>query len=424
VTLQAAVTIVAEVEPGRVDDLRTVLGSMTGDAAGNPVLPFGALPGVHFARLLLLDETVDLDGASLPARLVYLSDVDGSAARHLGALVAAGGDGLDRVFGACRGYPPTATPGGRLAFLRAHLSRPDAAYVNTVGRTSRQILEEAALRDEIEGFLDGRDWSGSDPGEVRAAIADLVASRADLQWARRAASGLGLVGQLRLWTERIALVVLGLLLLPVLLVALPVLLVMVRIHERREARQQINDPSSVLGGRPVAEREDLVTQNPFSAVGFVKPGRFRRLTLTVLLRVVDVASRQIYNHGQLAGIRTIHFARWFFLDDKRRVLFASNYDGSLESYMDDFIDKVAWGLNAVFGNGVGYPPTRWLVFGGANDEQKFKEFLRSHQLPTQVWYSAYPRLTAVNVENNAQIRAGVASAPGSAKEVEAWLARL
>jgi hypothetical protein len=35
------------------------------------------------------------------------------------------------------------------------------------------------------------------------------------------------------------------------------------------------------------------------------------------------------------------------------MLFASNYDGSLESYMDDFINKVAWGLNLVFSNGVG-----------------------------------------------------------------------
>src|SRR5262249_2537521 len=157
------------------------------------------------------------------------------------------------------------TPGGRLAFLRAHLSRPDAAYVNTVGRTSRQIVQEAQLRDEIEGFLDGRDWSGSDPAEVRAAVADLVATRADPQGARRPAAGLGLVGQVRLWTERIAVVVLGLLFMPVLLVALPVLLVMVRIHERREVRRRIDDPSSVPGGRPVAEREDLVTQNPFSA---------------------------------------------------------------------------------------------------------------------------------------------------------------
>ena len=35
------------------------------------------------------------------------------------------------------------------------------------------------------------------------------------------------------------------------------------------------------------------------------------------------------------------------------MLFMSNYDGSLESYMDDFINKVGWGLNLSFSHGVG-----------------------------------------------------------------------
>src|SRR5256885_16539281 len=116
------------------------------------------------------------------------------------------------------------------------------------------------------------------------------------------------------------------------------------------------------------------------------------------------STRHIYNHGSLTGGTTIHVARWIYLDDKRRLVFASSYDGSLESYMDDFIDKVAWGLNARFSNGVGYPRTNWLVLDGAKDELAFKHYIRSHQLVTQVWYQAYPALTALNIENNARIR--------------------
>ena len=62
--------------------------------------------------------------------------------------------------------------------------------------------------------------------------------------------------------------------------------------------------------------------------------------------------------------------------------------------MDDFINKVAWGLNLVFSNGVGYPRTRLADQARRAHEQKFKYFLRRHQLPTQVWYKAYPGLTA------------------------------
>jgi hypothetical protein len=112
-----------------------------------------------------------------------------------------------------------------------------------------------------------------------------------------------------------------------------------------------------------------------------------------------------------------------FLDDDRRLIFASNYDGSLESYMDDFIDKVHWGLNAAFSNGVGYPKTSFLLRGGAADEETFKNYLRCHQIPTQVWYSAYPDLSAANIANNAAIRAGLIG-PMSREETEAWLRRI
>jgi len=91
--------------------------------------------------------------------------------------------------------------------------------------------------------------------------------------------------------------------------------------------------------------------------------------------------------------------------------------------MDDFIDKVAWGLNAVFSNGVGYPRTRWLVSGGATDEQAFKKFLRSNQVPTQLWYSAYDHLTAVNLDNNTHIRAGLCG-PLRDEDAKRWLRRL
>ena len=106
-------------------------------------------------------------------------------------------------------------------------------------------------------------------------------------------------------------------------------------------------------------------------------------------------------------MQTIHFARWVFLDDKTRVAFTSNYDGSHQSYMDDFINKVAWGLNLSFSHGVGWPRTRWLVARGARIENKFKNYQRRHQLPTQVWYKAYPGLALVDLKRNQRIREGL-----------------
>jgi hypothetical protein len=105
----------------------------------------------------------------------------------------------------------------------------------------------------------------------------------------------------------------------------------------------------------------------------------------------------------------------------KALFFASNYDGSLESYMDDFINKVAWGLNLVFSNGTGYPRTDWLVLNGAKDEQKFKYYIRRHELPTEVWYNAHPGVTAFELDRNSRIRNGIEKSFMSDEEIRQWL---
>jgi hypothetical protein len=120
-------------------------------------------------------------------------------------------------------------------------------------------------------------------------------------------------------------------------------------------------------------------------------------------------------------VDTIHFARWAMLDGGRRVIFESNYDGSPESYQDDFIG-IAYGLNLVFSNGRGWPRSRWLLFGGASDEQAFRAYYRDHQVRTQVWFAspAYRNLTAVNVARNERIRRGLTQ-PLKPRELEEWV---
>jgi hypothetical protein len=142
------------------------------------------------------------------------------------------------------------------------------------------------------------------------------------------------------------------------------------------------------------------------------------------LLLLDYAARHVYNHGYLTRVETIHFARWVLLDDNRRVFFASNYDGSAETYMDDFINKVAWGLNLVFSNGVGYPRCRWLLLGGARFEAKYKRTLRRNQLPSESWYKAYRGLTVVDLERNARIRRGLDAGKANDDEIREWLTLL
>jgi hypothetical protein len=210
-----------------------------------------------------------------------------------------------------------------------------------------------------------------------------------------------------------------LLLTPLLILYLPVFFYQLRRREKNDPEILPRPDSGHV--KRLADLEDHDVTNQFSALGSVKPGRFRRWTVTFLVWILDYGVRHIFNRGYLTRVNTIHFARWVFLDDKRRLFFASNYDGSLESYMDDFINKVAWGLNLVFSNGVGYPRTRWLILDGAKDEQKFKRYIRRHELPTEVWYNAHPGIAAFDMARNSRIREGIEKSFMKDQEIREWL---
>ncbi|MBV6702873.1 hypothetical protein [Kitasatospora aureofaciens] len=424
---QLAVTVRASVPAARVAEVQELLREAGRKGTAGELFPFAEVESIHFARVVLIPEAPGGTDAAMPASVVYMAEVDGPLEAHLRDLVRKAGDGLGRVFGLCDGYPAGGSPGSseraQIAWLRSHGTSCAAYYVNTAGRGRQQIDQEARLREAIEEFLDrnGPALAGASPAGVRAAIQEHVKGRADLAWARARPAPPPLGWRVRQAVHLVGVPLAALALLPLLVAALPVWAVLLRLHERRD----VPDPARPSHDhvRELADCEDFVAQNPFTAVGSVKAGRFRRATLTAVLFVVDYGVRHVFNRGNLAGVRTIHFARWVFIDGRRRMIFASNYDGSLESYMDDFIDKVAWGLNAVFSNGQGYPRVRWLVLDGAKDELAFKNYLRCHQVPTQVWYSAYDTWTLRDLNTNARIRAGLFGPLGPA-ETEAWLALL
>jgi hypothetical protein len=421
---QVALTVRATIGHARYDDLARLLEVMRAEgAARNSVLPFADLPGVHFARLFLVPESADLDGDVLPACLFYMADVDAPLHRHLRDLAGPFGPGADALFGHCDGYPPEPSPGTRLVWLLERMVAPSATYVHRIGRTVEQVHDEHHLREAIESYLDP---PGTIPAQLTAAeahgrVRSFALGRDDLRWARQGPRRPGLAYRVRDLVHLVTLPFVVLLLLPVLVPAVVVLLLLIRRLERTDVAE--SGPAPAEHAHALEATEDHAAQNPFTAIGLVKAGRVRRLTMRGVLIGLDYANRHVYNRDNLAGVRTIHFARWVAVDDGRRLIFASSYDGTLESYMDDFIDRLSWGLNAVFSNGMGYPATRWLILGGAKDETAFKNYLRNHQIVTPVWYSAYDAIPARNVDANSQLREALPSALDE-RAADDWMALL
>jgi hypothetical protein len=420
--------VVAPIKAGRETELRQLLASMN-DAPGradpaNALIPFGRLGSVHFARFLIFDDrtTADIGVYGVPAptyplTLAFLGDIDGNYETFVRDLVRHAGAGLRRVFMCCEGFDDSTD----LATWMKRCEQPPAAfYTNWRGRTMQQVREEAALSSAIAARLQAEpSLAHGDPRDLHAALRRHVL-------AESAAGRLSLTPESPTpWRWRIAnlvhlatLPVAGLALLPAVLVYLPIFVLQLRRRERSDP-EMIPRVDEHHAAR-LAEIEDREATNQFSAMGSLKPGRFRRWLTALVLYLIDYGARHIYIRGRLARVHTIHAARWVFLDGGRRVFFGSNYDGSLESYMDDFINKVAFGLNLVFSNGVGYPTARWLVLDGARNEQRFKSYLRRHQLATEVWYNGHAGLTAHQLERNARLRRGLESTAPSSQQLADW----
>jgi hypothetical protein len=428
-TPQSCFMVAAPIAPGQETGLRALLATMnTAPGAVDPnnaLVPFARFDRLHVARFVILhDETLDdlrLYGTTFenpPVWLVFLGDCDGPAEAMLAEFAALAGAGLTRIFGHCEGF---SRGGDLLAWMQGRSVTPATQYVNWVGRTVRQIREEAALHAALRDRLQrgAAAFEAQSPLEVHRQLAASVRqdgppltppAPTPFPWL---ASKIG---------NMIGVPLALLVLLPFFVLGAPFFLWELRRRETSDA---------VIAPRPAPEHvhslsvlEDHDVTNQFSAFGIVKPGRFRLWTLLFIFWVLSFSTRQIYTRGRLARVGTIHFARWVFMDDHRRLLFCSNYDGSLDSYMDDFINKVAFGLNLVFSNGVGYPRTKFLLSGGAQEELAFKYFLRRHQVPTQVWYKAYPGLTAADLARNTRIREGLEAQTMTEAEAGRWLAMI
>lgn len=134
-------------------------------------------------------------------------------------------------------------------------------------------------------------------------------------------------------------------------------------------------------------------------------GQVTELTLVANLKAgAGPAFRAALDQAQkspspiLSKLATIHFARWVLLDNDTRLLFTSNFDGSLENYLRDFSVQMPDDMDRAFGACEGYPAK------GCRDFEAFKQFVADHQVETNLFYAAYPTLSVKAILKAANLR--------------------
>jgi Dyp-type peroxidase family len=196
----------------------------------------------------------------------------------------------------------------------------------------------------------------------------------------------------------------------ILFLAVAIFLGILRFKESRDVPQDENPTLGNIENIRRAENHPGFEQNHFLAVTPLKSGWFRKLTLAMALWGIKQLIVHAFRPGFVLNMGTIHYAKWFRLPGRDKLVFLSNYDGSWESYLEDFIMKAHQGQTAAWSNGVGFPLTRFLILDGAQDGDRFKRWVRRQQVPAQFWYSRFPSLTSDQIRDNALIHDGLARA--------------
>lgn len=433
-TPQSTFMITAQITPDKLDQLTELLATMNSSPgfanSHNDFIPFWQFQNLHVARFVILSANTNNDIAAYglppghwPETLCFIGDIDGDSELFLAEMVIRAEPGLRLIFSHCENFDSVES--NLLAWMKQHGHRPAANYVNWQGRTvvkikQEQVLHQALTEELHSNALRYSQMSARDSWRelTHFVNSQLAVRRLKLTPDTPTTLTLHLTNLLHL----LALPLLALVLLPPMVLASPFYFYKLRQLERTDPEN--SNRAAAVHIQSLTVQEDIDVTNHFNVFGLIKPGRLRLITIRAGLLLLNYASRHIYKRGYLTRIQTIHFARWVLLDDNTRVYFASNYDGSADSYMDDFINKVAWGLNLVFSNGVGYPRTRWLIKGGAEHEEKYKRTLRRNQLPSECWYRACPGLTTVDMARNSRIRDFLDQSNPNDQQIGEWLSWL
>jgi hypothetical protein len=386
--------------------------------------------GLHFARFAVVEE-----GESNPAwgrkkllsaALVLSLVFDGTKVECVEQLIETARRELDILYASCEGYPgPKADAAAVRDYLFSHDVVPFVFYQGAQGVTVSAVHRTAALHGELRLQLDARLKNGT--AETAISLArDLrprppVIGAEDLPPLPPALSKYALRLRTLAWIAVMASPLTGVMLLTGLaawklgasesasvatsFAPMVFVLAMILGSEAFDVRRSLREPTaSPRDFSHVRIGEDVSVQNALSHCVVVKSGFVRWLALRAVFWAIRRRVAIIDRHaGSLGGIASIHFARWVPLDGGARLLFLSDYDGSWESYLAEFVDRASMGLSAIWSNTLDFPDTRLLVFKGAKNEQRFKSWAREKQVDTPIWYSAYPDRTMANIHDDVRM---------------------
>lgn len=365
---QNALTVIARIKSGEVEALKEVLAAIGSDIESQSNSYFRKSPSTHFARWVILKDREQ----EVEPHLLFTSNYDGVFESYVQELVETVGPVMEQVWAKCENYfsGTSLNPEKFMKFIRQHSLESQAFFVACKGKTVKSILESSNIREKLDEILDYKDCR-SKLGELY----NLLPRQLQAPTTQVGEQQAKVLEELLKLFEYLVGIQRG-----------------INDPDRRvELSQEQNEQI-----QRSKEVEDKIVQNQMTILIAIKPQFLSRILLKFVLWRTKLRAKK--SHGSLSGISTIHFARWVIINkgkisssQKSYLLFESNYNGSWDNYISDFVVFAGRRMNLIWGNCVDFPT------GGSYDIEWFKQHIRKHGFTAQVFYSAYPNLTVQNV---------------------------
>ena len=343
---QQKLTVVVSVKNGCERDLQTTLQAAGDNVGGNDLIRFNQSPNTHFARFVVLDRAPR-------CRLLFSTCYFGSFEQYIEELVTQVGHGLETIFSFCEEYKSGTWLNLAKAeeFARRYHVSHQVFVVAFPDTSPTEVLRNQRLRENLDAQLD-------EPA-FRSTIESLFPnglcfSRPKVSRAASVTSGL------------------------------------TNFLDSLFVKKRSDSNVIVKTRHDLIDMEDRVSQNQMTIVS-PNGSTFCRWVLRGVFLFTRIRMRL---SSSLTNLPTIHFAQWSFLDKGENLLFESNYDGTWENYIDDFVDYAFLGLDAIWGQSPVYPA------GGSRNIEAFKSVIRDQQYPAQYFYSAYPDCSVQNINDD------------------------
>ena len=358
---------------------------------------FDKYQDIHYARWIIV-KAEEIEGVHYGPKLALFANTDKEPTELMEYMAESYMSVLSRIYNNCEGFSEIDTNDKNEVanYFEKHTVKDAAFYTGAPGKSAVMIKHEDELRKEIENWISKNADQHSSANELHKQIRKYTLDKFD--WLDDKVKPMPKV-------KWVPLILFGLLLLTLSpFVILWAIYIQFAYEIKDKPLGKLRYELDQEKMKKLEAYEDLEFQNQFSQLMTMKPGKARLYTFKALMKFANVLIKLKFVKGKLMGIPTIHFARWVLFDNDKRVLFASNFDGSWQQYLGDFIDKSGWGLTGIFCNTTLFPRSKFLFFGGAYDEERFLAWSRYFEIETQVWYNAYPNLSIKNVINNGFIR--------------------